>query len=62
MEDQQMTLNSGEYFIKECEKLIAEYKACQTVHQRTKLIPRIEYMMKRLSFEKEQLDKLIYGN
>ena len=55
----ELSLQSGEWTIRETQRVIAEYKACKSVHAQVRLISRMEYMLKRLSFERNELGKLI---
>jgi hypothetical protein len=55
----ELSVASGEWVIKEANQLIKQYHACKTVHAQNKLRPKLEYMMKRLAFEKREIGKLM---
>jgi len=55
----ELSIESSEWVIKEANELIKQYHACKTAHAQNKLRPKLEYMMKRLAFEKREIGKLM---
>ena len=62
MDEEMMIMSSGEWSVTQAEDILKKYKACKTEHARNKLIPQIKWIMGRLKFEKQQVEKLIYGD
>jgi hypothetical protein len=65
MEEENDPLQSSEMWLQQAEKLVARYKKLKTLRAKSKLLPQLEYMLKRISFEKKEVKKLMnedYGN
>jgi hypothetical protein len=54
-----LAIQSGEWVIKEATNLLNKYHSCKTAYAQNKLLPRIDYMLKRLAFEKKELGKMM---
>jgi len=51
-------LESGEWLVGEADKLIKQYVECKTAHERFLLLPKIEHLSCRMSFESKEIKKL----
>jgi hypothetical protein len=56
---EEFAVQSGEWIIKEATQLIKQYKACKTCQAQNRLRPKLDYMLKRLAFEKKEIGKLM---
>lgn len=54
----ELQLDASQWACQEADKLIKKWKSCKTAHARSKLIPKMEEMRRRLSFEKRAIDIL----
>jgi len=50
-------VESGTWLVKEADKLIAQYKACKTAHERWLLLPQMNHLVSRMSFESKEIEK-----
>ncbi len=57
-----MMIVSEEWLVKECQKLLSQYKSCRTEHEKMKLFPRIEELLGKITFEMKEIEDLPYGN
>ena len=55
----ELSIKSGEWVINEATNLLKKYHSCKTAYARKKLLPQIDYMLKRLSFEKKEIGKMM---
>jgi len=53
----ELFIESGEWVIKETNKLIDKYKSCKTAHEQSKLIPQLQYLAKKLYLEKKGIER-----
>lgn len=56
---EEITVQSGEWIIKEATRLIKQYKACRTAHAQSKLRPQLDHILERLVFERKEIGKLL---
>ena len=59
---EELSIKTGEWVIKEAIQLIDSYHACKTEHERNRMRARIEYMKGKLAFEGKELEKLLKQN
>jgi len=59
---EQMMIETDEWLIKECSKLIKQYKNCKSEHEKVKLFPKIDELLGKISFEMREIEVLNYGN
>ena len=52
-------IDSATLYLTQGTQLINEWHSCRTENERRKLIPRLEYILQKLSFEKNEIKKLI---
>jgi hypothetical protein len=57
--DVALFVENSEWALGEADRLINEYHTCKTAYGRSRLIPQLEYMFKRLSFERKEIGKLL---
>ncbi len=55
----EFSLTNGEWACDEATKIIAEYRACKTAHAQNRLRSKLDYMLKKLSFEGKEIKKLM---
>jgi hypothetical protein len=59
---EELSIKTGEWVIKEATQLIDSYYACKTEHERNRMRGRMEYMRSKLAFEEKELAKLLKQN
>ena len=59
---EELSIKTGEWVIKEAIQLIDSYHACKTEHERNRMRARMEYMRGKLAFEEKELEKLLKQN
>lgn len=59
---EELSIKTGEWVIKEARQLIDSYHACKTEHERNRMRARMEYMKGKLAFEGKELEKLLKQN
>ncbi len=59
---EKMMIESDEWLVKECLKLLEQYKNCKSEHEKIKLFPKIDSLIGRISFEMKEIEILGYGD
>jgi hypothetical protein len=59
---EELSIKTGEWVVKEATQLIDSYQACKTEHERNRMRGRMEYMRNKLAFEEKELTKLLKQN
>jgi hypothetical protein len=59
---EELQIQTGEWVIGEATQLLQEYRKCQTEHEKSKMIAKLEYMRSKLAFEEKELVKLLKQN
>ena len=56
-QEAQLHVESGTWLTSEADKLIEQYKACKTAHDRWLLLPKMSHLVSRMSFECNEIKK-----
>lgn len=59
---EELSIKTGEWVIKEATQLIDSYHACKTEHGKNRMRARMEYMRSKLAFEEKELAKMLKQN
>jgi hypothetical protein len=52
-------IESASWITNRADVLLKKVRACKTHHAKMKLFPEIEYILKKLHFEKTELEKIL---
>lgn len=59
---EQIMIETGEWLMKESDRLITEYRNCRSEYEKVKVIKKMESLTGKIKFEMNEIERMKNGN